>query len=301
MSRTSFDSALLDAAVAAGATHEPVRVRDVAVGPHGVEIELGNRRVRASVVIGADGANSLVRRRVCAPFRRAQLSIAAGVFAPGMSSDAIDLTFTHRPAGYGWSFPRPDHLAIGVCAQADTATSAELLEQTTRWIARAALAPRERLRRYSWPIPSLSPGEFGSERPAGSRWLLVGDAAGLVDPLTREGIYFALKSGALAAEALLASTAAAGDRYAAALRATIYPELAHAAAFKAGFFRPGFTRLMVEALARSPRVAAVVADLVAGRQPYRTLRRRLLSTFELRLAWQLLALARAPAPAERSG
>jgi hypothetical protein len=59
---------------------------------------------------------------------------------------------------------------------------------------------------------------------------------------------------------------------------------------KRGFFRGGFTRLLVHALRQSRPVSEVMADLVAGIQPYATLKRRLLGTFEVRLAWRLLAL-----------
>jgi hypothetical protein len=80
------------------------------------------------------------------------------------------------------------------------------------------------------------------------------------------------------------------ERYIAALRDNLLPELAHAARLKAGFFRPEFTRLLLHSLAASARVQRVMADLVAGRQPYATLKRRLLATFEARLAWRLLRL-----------
>jgi len=58
-----------------------------------------------------------------------------------------------------------------------------------------------------------------------------------------------------------------------------------AARLKAGFFRPRCTRLLIDALSSSAKIRAVMADLVAGTQPYRTLRRRLMATMEFRLAW----------------
>jgi flavin-dependent dehydrogenase len=121
---------------------------------------------------------------------------------------------------------------------------------------------------------------------AGPRWLLLGDAAGLVDPITREGIYFALASGAWAADAL--GGGAPERTYAARVRDEAIPELARAARLKAGFFRPAFTGLMMRALQQSPAVGAVLADLVAGRQSYATLKWRLLTTLELGLAWRVL-------------
>ena len=144
-----------------------------------------------------------------------------------------------------------------------------------------ALAP------YSWPIPSLSPRSFDRLTTAGPGWCLAGDAAGLVDPITREGIYFALLSGQWAAEAM-ASAGEAHQRYREQVRDEIVAELALAARYKAGFFKPRFTRLLVDALAESRRVRAVMAGLIAGTQPYKTLKRRLARTAEFSLAWRWL-------------
>ena len=99
-------------------------------------------------MIGADGANSLVRRRVATAFRRDQLSIATGFFAHGVTSDEIVIELTADPPGYIWSFPRPAHLAIGICAQADAGISAGALRaRTAAWI--DATRHRRRARRSS--------------------------------------------------------------------------------------------------------------------------------------------------------
>lgn len=288
ISRAALDRALVDSAVRAGVEHVPSRVRDVRVDARGAHLCVGDTWIRADAVIGADGANSLVRRRLSRPFARGDLSVAAGFYVHGARSTAIDIAFSTSPAGYLWSFPRHDHLAVGACGQADECSSESMRALTRTWLDATGLGGGARLERYAWPIPAWPAGGAGAPI-AGPRWLLVGDAAGLVDPITREGIYFALESGALAAAALEAPGDAA-RRYRASLDAAIIPELAHAARLKAGFFRPRFLSLAMEALARSERVRRVMADLVAGVQPYRTLRRRLLRTFELGLAWKVLRL-----------
>jgi flavin-dependent dehydrogenase len=294
-SRAAFDRALLAEAVAAGAVHEPVRVRDVALAQDGAVVDLGSRRLVTALVIGADGATSLVRRRLARAFTRAQLSIAAGVYARESTSAHVDLKFSADPPGYLWSFPRPDHLAAGACAPARETTAARLQALTQRWLSSAGLAGAGRLEPYAWPIPTLDAADLAAERPAGSRWMLVGDAAGLVDPITREGIYFALVSGEAAARAVAGASDPAAA-YTASLRADVYPELVRAARLKAGFFREPFMRLLVDALRESPSVRAVMADLVAGVQPYATLRRRLIRTFEVGLAWRLFRLRATVSP-----
>jgi flavin-dependent dehydrogenase len=124
--------------------------------------------------------------------------------------------------------------------------------------------------------------------PAGPRWCLVGDAAGLVDPITREGIFFALASAGWAAEAIVTANGRFAPAYVERVQSDAITELAAAARFKAGFFQPTFTAHLLHALRESAGVRAVMAGLVAGTQSYRTLKWRLLQTFELGLAWRVL-------------
>lgn len=279
--RQAFDGALLAAATRAGAVHRRVRVTDVERTAAVWRVSSASERVTCDWVIGADGSNSLVRRRVASAFLRSELSVATGYFVRGVTGSDIAVDFDDTPTGYVWSFPRVDHLAVGACGQADTVTAPALLARAGAWIRKNVNGGRT-LDRYSWPIPSLTESALQAERPAAEGWMLVGDAAGLVDPITREGIYFALLSGDHAAASLAGAGPAA--QYLQRLRDTVYDELARAARLKARFFRPELLGLLVRGLNRSARVRTIMADLVAGRQTYLGLRRRLLGTCE----WQLM-------------
>lgn len=284
--RAVFDGALLTAAVQAGATLRAERVRDVSSASIGWRIDTGRGSAHAAWVFGADGPNSLVRRRVGRPFERADLSIATGFFVHGIASSTVAIAFEEDPPGYLWSFPRADHLAVGICAQADASRSSVLLTRAAAWIHRN-ISGASTLEPYSWPIPSLRFTTIERERPSGPQWMLLGDAAGMVDPITREGIFFALLSAEVAADSFLDAGNPA-ERYVQRIRSLIYEELMRAALLKSRFFNPRFTGLLLRGLERSGRIRAVMTDLVAGRQPYRGLRRRLLGTLQFGLLFEML-------------
>ena len=291
VSRRDFDSHLLLAARGAGAELVAARVTDVSRDGRGICIRTADGVTRtARWLVGADGANSLVRRRFSRPFRRNELSIATGFYAHGLTSKEIVIEIVHRPPGYIWSFPRPDHLAIGICAQADGGTGAAALQaQTAAWIGATGIGEGARLEPYSWPIPSFPAGDFDALTIAGPGWLLVGDAAGLADPVTREGIFFALESARHAAAAFGAGIDPERE-YRMRVRDTIARELARAGRLKASFFQPRFTELLIDALLQSEGVRTVIADLIAGTQGYRGLAWRLARTMEVGLTWKFLRL-----------
>jgi menaquinone-9 beta-reductase len=290
VSRQSLDQALLASAMQAGALLVTERVSDLSIDADGVRLTTRGGRYLADGVVGADGATSLVRRRCLAPFSRSQFSVAAGYYVLGPSSDEVVIRSYDDPPGYLWSFPRRDHLAVGACAPGDRVRNADQLRPILRdWLEHALPSDGPRLRPYCWPIPSLGFRDLERLSVSGERWMLTGDAAGLVDPLTREGLYYALASGQLAADAWIEDRPP-GSGYGERVRAAIQPELSRAAALQSRFFSSGFTDLLVEALQRSRAVREIMGDLVAGRQSYASLRRRLLGTFEVGLAWRLLQL-----------
>jgi len=104
--------------------------------------------------------------------------------------------------------------------------------------------------------------------------------------VTREGIYFALRSGEWAAEAAANDNAA--GRYEERIQDEIAADLMRAAEYKARFFEPSFRGLLLEALRNSGKVRRIMADLIAGDQPYATLKWALIRTAELGLAWRLI-------------
>ena len=130
-----------------------------------------------------------------------------------------------------------------------------------------------RLRPYGARIPSLPSSARPGEGCIGEGWALVGDAAGFVDPLTREGIHHAVASATFLAESLARGEPAA---YPARWMSEFGSELDWGSRHKERFFRPGFLEAFT-VLCRCAPVAEVLSDLIAGRQDYRGLKRRLVA------------------------
>jgi flavin-dependent dehydrogenase len=269
--RRDLDAWLLRQAVAAGASHVAERVTSVDAA--GRVVTSTGRARSFDLVVGADGAGSLVRRTFLSPTPPARLSMAAGWYARGTSEMLV--RFTPGLAGYLWLFPRPDHVGVGIVAPLGAVPSRALLDRLAREVARSFPAlVEEEGERYAHTIPSPSKDPGSLAEIAGPRWALVGDAAALADPITGEGITYALRSAVLLAEALRAEGSPA--RYPERVLADFGRDLLKAAALRDRFYEPGFARRMIRYSGRSPVVRQVLGDLVLGEQGYVGLKRRLL-------------------------
>jgi geranylgeranyl reductase family protein len=232
--RSELDAALARDAAAAGAELlAPCTARGIArpATEEGRCVELDTDRgvLRASFVIAADGA-------------RSKLAAAAGWVGTPRSLPAVEWElrvdaerherFRHAARfdfgsafrGYAWVFPKREHLSVGALLAERTAAPLPLVLE--RYLDELGLGRARSIERHGWMIP-VEPRPGG---PARGRVLLVGDAAGLADPLTAEGISHALVSGRLAAAAVLSSSdpARVRARYRSELRREVSSELAWA-------------------------------------------------------------------------
>jgi flavin-dependent dehydrogenase len=132
-------------------------------------------------------------------------------------------------------------------------------------------------------LPSLGADAWRTNRVTGDGWMAVGDAAGLVDPITGEGLYYAIRSADLAVRSLLSNGTLADklQHYRRLLRHDFAGDLEMASRMARKFFLGRFLCASVPArvvqfTARSPRFAALMQDLFAGTQQYHNLKKRLL-------------------------
>ncbi len=228
--RSTFDLRLLEAAHAAGATVLRHRVRELAQRS---SIVLDGE-VEARTVVGADGAHSIVRRALGrAPGPMAVALRGYSPTPPDRANAQVIVYDTARQPAYAWSFDRGDGLSnVGygelVGHPHERSTKAQMMERLDTLLPGAADGGT------SWKGQQL-PLSTGRWRPPAGRVLLAGDAAGLVNPMTGEGIYYAvatgLAAGRAAAEAALAGQpATAGERYGRATKRLLAGHLRHVAA-----------------------------------------------------------------------
>ncbi|MCW5983220.1 MAG: NAD(P)/FAD-dependent oxidoreductase [Bryobacteraceae bacterium] len=277
--REDLNRMMLERAEAAGAEIEQARVLAVERSASGWKLTTSKGSATAGYCVVATGArNSL--RRFGAKLAPPDVMMALGYYVPDTRHQAMHIEFPLEMEGYIWIFPRHNHTSVGICGKG--APSQALRREVERYMDRAGIS-RQGAAFYAHPIPSLTPEAWTTNRIAGDGWLAVGDAAGLVDPITGEGLYYALRSAELAAGAAIAGDGCPerwGRSYQEAVTRDFGADLATAAAIARRFYFGRFLggpviKRMVQFSARSPMFADVMQDLLAGNQPYLDLKPRL--------------------------
>jgi flavin-dependent dehydrogenase len=227
------------------------------------------------------------------------MEVAFGYRAPLPAIDVAPTAVAFLPGwvGYAWAFPRPDHISFGIATTQDAFEHEPLdallwqfmigyYEQcdgkkvkfwqngTSLERSRVHDHLRATAERYAARIPGLAAKTWDSRKVSGDDWALLGDAAGFADPVTGEGIYYALRSAEL--------FAAAPQGYEQQWREDFGAELRRAAEmrprFYGNFWGAPFTERMIE-FARGHRgVKRVLGDLVAGEQGYTDLKKKLVKS-----------------------
>lgn len=264
--RAVLDGRLLAQVLDTGVRFQRHTVRSIAVHPTHVEVD---GLFRATVLVGADGAESVVRRALgIAPNAPDRLAVAIRGYAPvpaGAAGVQVVTTTQQRWPAYAWSFPLGDgraNVGYGELVSGGV-TRAELVAGLHRLL--PGVEP-EGLRAHRLPLST------GRPRLPNGRVLLAGDAQSLINPLTGEGIFYAVLSGALAGAAA-AHGAQAGQVHRRLLRRRLGAHLRSSGAASQLSRWPALMDAAVQAAVADQRVFddVVALGLADGRLTARTL------------------------------
>ena len=270
--RDRFDHYLVQQAVSAGAhLVEGISVVNVEDRGDKVVVVTNQGELEAQMLAGADGVNSIVARSVgLLPDREVGVALEAemAVAPASLETQGAYATFDFGalPGGYGWIFPKRDHLSVGLF-KAIPGRAIGLKKALEKFIASEAVLLDPRILHLQ-----------GHQIPLGGRpqtlhkgrVLLVGDAANLADPWMGEGISYAVVSARLAAEQMyevLMRRANDLSGYTDLINASITPQLLTARLFaKAVYALP---ELCSDLLSKSPFMQQVVFDAIRGDRSFK--------------------------------
>jgi len=271
--RDQFDYALLSAAQAVGAVvHQCCAVEAVSFHGDIVAVSTSLGVMQAKFVVAADGALSTIARTMGMAARGTLMpAVECEVVVPHDQLDRFRgvarFDFGILPHGYAWAFPKQQHLSIGVLSMVQR--EGELKRALGKYLDLLGCHDVIRIEQHGFVIP-LRPrlGSFFEKRV-----LFVGDAAGFADPVTGEGISFALLSGQLAAQSLIHGNFNEGPvqrAYRRVVAESILPEL-QAGRWLARLLY-GYPHLRSWAFLRQgQRLCEAVTDVMAGKRTYRDL------------------------------
>lgn len=278
-SRYDLNQMLLKRAERAGAQLEKCRVLELERKGQGWMVRTRNGSMDADFCVVATGArNSL--RNVGTQWTASDTMYALGYYVQSQQ-DHIDIQFLPNLEGYIWVFPRCGHLSVGICGKGESAQS--LRVRLERYMQEKGICYKDSTF-YGHVLPSLEGPGWRKNRVAGEGWLAVGDAGGLVDPITGEGLYYAMRSGDLASQVVLNESQSLAEKaqdYIGLLRRDFVGDLEFGASlakrvFVGRFLCSTVPARMVQFIRRSPRFCDLMQDLFAGTQPYLGLKSRLL-------------------------
>jgi len=276
-SRYELNSLLLQRAESAGAQLEKTRITRMERVDSGWALHTKNGRMDADFCVVATGARNPLREAGTELTPDDAMS-ALGYFVPG-TRERIDIQFLSKLEGYIWVFPRSGHMSVGICGKGLPAS--ELRKRLERYMDEQGI-PRAGSTFYSHLLPCLQAHAWKRNRVAGDGWMAVGDAAGLVDPITGEGLYYAMRSADLATRTLLTEAFERTEQaYRRILRRDFAADLELGARLAERIFHGKYMfgavpARMIQFTRRSPTFREVMQDLFSGTQNYIGLKSRLL-------------------------
>jgi len=274
--RYRFDQFLVNKALESGSTIlEAEKVVKVEEKEGGVKVELaGGKKFLCEYLIGADGAESIIAKSLSSQNNdgkgvaiESEIPFGSALSFPKEELQLIHLDFGIIPNGYGWVFPKKEGLSIGIGGIFREGEKMNPHKYFTPFLNGLTYLNEGKMERVMGH--PLTPFYDENQKVSQGRILLVGDAAHLMDPLMGEGIYYAIRSGMLASEAIIQAKEKEippCDLYQDAVKIHIFENLKWALYFSRFVFQ--FTKLAYGALKRHPELGDFYLKVLEGSETY---------------------------------
>jgi geranylgeranyl reductase len=231
---------------------------------------------KSDFLVGADGCPSLIRKKILGDISKENLAHCVGYHILHKKShiekkfgDAIELYFLGKPyvdLGYIWIFPKMDFVTIGLGTKLGSLQIQKSLEKfiNNHPKTKRLIIPKE-MTLHSHLLPFISSPNFYKTPITGKNWVLIGDAAGHVNSITGEGIYYAMTGGKLAAKSYLEGDISLFEKY---WREKYGGDLYYGSRLRDLFYNPKLIDIVINIGNKSSKMREILADIIATRVPY---------------------------------
>ncbi len=295
--RSRLDHFLAGKAVQAGATlKDGVGFKALRPSGDGLSIYTSEGIFKGRLLVGADGVNSRVARALGLKVRRHVMNGVEGeIYHPDINFPRVFQNTAHFdfgliPEGYGWIFPKRDHLSVGVLSASRRVK--HLRPYFNAYLAAKNIHASAKVKSFMAHLIPISPDKRNIL--ASERGLLVGDAAGFADPITGEGMTYAFKGAHIASSVIMDALRSGYNRleaYTPILRKEMGHDLIFAKRFAYILYKcPRFSTRVISA--HGGRLGDLHMGVIQGERSYESLYRKMFSLAGLRAIVRLLLLRR---------
>jgi geranylgeranyl reductase family protein len=197
ISRSLLDEGILKMATDGGA--ELIKEKVIEIENYGDhwKVKTNKRIISAKIVVGADGVNSIVRRKTIGPIPKQELALTFGYRATPVKKESATIKYLAEFPGYIWVFPGKGYSNVGIGGELKHGNK---LKRLLDAFIESNYPDIKITSEYVSMLPSANNPKFFENPCMGKNWILVGDAAGHVDPISGGGILYALWGGKIAAD-----------------------------------------------------------------------------------------------------
>ncbi len=263
LSRLHFDKFMMDKSIEHGATLIKEKVIDIKKKDNIWEVKTNKGLYKTKIIVGADGVNSIVRKKIQGPISKQNIGICYGCYAKSNKKESTRIKFLKNSGGYAWCFPRHDHLSIGVGIT--DRIDAKRIKTILNDFITEYYPDIEITSKWGGKVPSIKEKAFFNIPCSGHNWILIGDAAGHVDPITAEGITYALWSAELASKAIIENNIKSYDKM---WKEEYGERLQSGCKMNNFFYNPRFLKFSINLASKSDTFSTFLYNVLNSEQPY---------------------------------